>query len=185
MNVRADLSKLLARCKKNDPDSQKQVYELFAPKMLVVALRYSKTTHEAEDIIQESFLKVFNSLKTLRETEKVEGWIKRIVVNTALNQNRSKLYMFPMTELEEDSSVTEEDVGLHEIHFQELIKLIQSLPSGCQMIFNLYAIEGFSHKEIAGKLGISEGTSKSQYSRARSLLQEKLGTAQSISYGAV
>jgi len=185
MSVVSDVSKLLAECKKGDPAAQKGMYDLFAPRMLVVALRYSKTTHEAEDIIQEAFLKVFRSIDTLREPEKLEGWIKKIIVNTALNQNRSKLYMFPMAEIHENTSVSSDEVDLGSFHFKELLKMIQELPAGCQVIFNLFAIEGYSHKEIGEKLEISVGTSKSQYARARVLLQEMVKKAQKVNYGAV
>lgn len=185
MNESTDLINLLAGCKKEDPICQKGLYDRYAPKMLVVAMRYSKTTHEAEDIIQEAFLKIFKNIDTLREHSKVEGWIKKIVINTALNQNRSKLYMFPMMEIEEGTSYSDEDLGLQDFQFQELLKMIQSLPTGCQIIFNMFAIEGYGHKEIAERLEISEGTSKSQYSRARVLLQEMVKNSQKVSYGAV
>ena len=183
--MNSEVSKLLAACKKGDQAAQKGLYDLFAPRMMVVALRYSKTTHEAEDIIQEAFLKIFKSVESLRETEKLEGWIKRIVINTALNQNRSKLYMFPMAELNEYSSTSSDNMDLSSFHFKELLVMIQSLPAGCQVIFNLYAIEGYSHQEIGEKLGISVGTSKSQYSRARILLQEMVKKSQKVNYGTV
>ena len=181
----SDIRRLLAECKKGDQAAQKGLYDLYAPKMLVVALRYSKTTHETEDIIQEAFLKIFKSIDTLREVEKIEGWIKRIVVNTALNQNRSKLYMFPMAELNENSKTSSENMDLSSFHFKELLKMIQSLPAGCQVIFNLFAIEAYTHQEIAEKLGISSGTSKSQYARARVLLQEMVKESQKVNYGTV
>lgn len=181
----SDIEKLLAECKKGDQAGQKGLYDLLAPRMIVVALRYSKTTHEAEDIIQEAFLKVFKNIDTLREPEKLEGWVKKIVINTALNQNRSKLYMFPMSELNENSSTSSENMDLSTFHFEELLKMIQSLPTGCQVIFNLYAIEGYNHKEIGDKLGVSVGTSKSQYSRARVLLQEMVRESQKVNYGTV
>jgi RNA polymerase sigma-70 factor (ECF subfamily) len=185
MSVVSEVNKLLAECKKGKSAAQKGMYDLFAPRMLVVALRYSKTTHEAEDVLQEAFLKVFKSISKLREHEKLEGWIKKIVVNTALNQNRSKLYMFPMAEISEFTKIGSEEVDLSSLHFKELLSMIQELPTGCQVIFNLFAIEGYSHKEIAEKLDISVGTSKSQYSRARGLLQEMVKKAQKVNYGTV
>lgn len=181
----SDVSRLLAECKKGDQTAQKGLYDLYVPRMMVVALRYSKTTLEAEDIIQEAFLKVFQNIDKLREVEKIEGWIKRIVINTALNRNRSKLYMFPMSELNENSQTSSENMDLSTFHFKELLKMIQELPSGCQVIFNLFAIEGYSHQEIAEKLEISIGTSKSQYSRARMLLQEMVKQSQKVNYGTV
>ena len=185
MTVVSEVKKLLAECKKGDSTAQRGMYDLFAPRMLVVALRYSKTTLEAEDIIQEAFLKVFENINTLREPEKLEGWIKKIVVNTALNQNRSKLYMFPMAEITESTKVDSDEVDLSSMHFKELLLMIQELPSGCQVIFNLFAIEGYSHKEIGEKLDISIGTSKSQYARARVLLQGMVKKAQKVNYGAL
>jgi RNA polymerase sigma-70 factor (ECF subfamily) len=136
-------------------------------------LRYSKSTLEAEDILQESFVKIFQSIKDFRQEAKLETWITRIMVNTALNSQRKKLYLYPMVDVEEINLPTDE-VSLSGIHFSQLLEMIQSLPQGCRIVFNMFAIEGFSHKEIAEMLGISEGTSKSQYARARSLLQSKL-----------
>jgi RNA polymerase sigma-70 factor (ECF subfamily) len=141
--------------------------------MMVVCLRYSKTTAEAEDILQEAFVKVFHGLKDFRQESKLETWITRIMVNTALNQQRKKLYLFPMVDVEE-LDLPQEEVSISGMHFTQLLEMIQSLPQGCQIVFNLFAMEGYNHKEIAALLGISEGTSKSQYARARSLMQQKL-----------
>jgi RNA polymerase sigma-70 factor (ECF subfamily) len=136
-------------------------------------MRYSKTTAEAEDILQEAFVKVFQGIKDFRHESKLETWMTRIMVNTALNQQRKKLYLFPMVDVQ-DIDIPQQEVSLSSLHFTQLLEMIQSLPQGCQVVFNLFAIEGYNHKEIAQLLGISEGTSKSQYSRAKSLLQQKL-----------
>jgi len=136
-------------------------------------MRYSKTTAEAEDILQEAFVKVFQGIKDFRHESKLETWMTRIMVNTALNQQRKKLYLFPMVDVQ-DIDLPQQEVSLSSLHFTQLLEMIQSLPQGCQVVFNLFAIEGYNHKEIAQLLGISEGTSKSQYSRAKSLLQQKL-----------
>jgi RNA polymerase sigma-70 factor (ECF subfamily) len=141
--------------------------------MLVVCLRYSKTTAEAEDILQEGFVKVFQGIKDFRQEAKLETWITRIMVNTALNVQRKKLYLYPMVDVAE-INLPEEEMSISGIHFTQLLEMIQALPQGCQIVFNLFAIEGYSHKEIAESLGISEGTSKSQFARAKSLLQAKL-----------
>jgi RNA polymerase sigma factor (sigma-70 family) len=164
---------LISGCKKGDRSFQKALYDLYCRKMLVVCLRYSKTTAEAEDILQEGFVKVFQGISTFRSESKLETWITRIMVNTALNFQRRKLYLFPMVDVEE-LDLPEDEVSLSGLHFTQLLEMVQSLPHGCQIVFNLFAIEGYNHKEIAQMLGISEGTSKSQYSRARGLLQEKL-----------
>ena len=136
-------------------------------------MRYSKTTAEAEDILQEGFVKVFNAIKDFRQESKLETWVTRIMVNTALNVQRKKLYLYPMVDVEE-LDLPQHEVSISGIHFKQLLEMIQALPQGCQIVFNLFAIEGYSHKEIAEQLGISEGTSKSQFARAKSLLQQKL-----------
>jgi len=169
-----DIDKLVKACVNKDQKAQKKLYDLFASRMMMICLRYSKSSSEAEDILQESFIKVFNNIDNLREYSNVAAWIKKIVINTALNYQRSKLYLYPMVSVENLRIVYDENVALSNFHLDELLKMIQELPLGCQVIFNLYAIEGYTHKEISKKLKISEGTSKSQYSRAKSLLQHKL-----------
>ena len=164
---------LIERCRKDDRTSQKTLYDRYCRKMMVVCLRYSKSTAEAEDILQEGFVKVFNGLKNFRKESKLETWITRIMVNTALNVQRKKLYLYPMVDVEE-INLPGEEVSLSSVHFSQLLEMIQALPHGCQVVFNLFAIEGYSHKEIAEQLGISEGTSKSQFARAKSLLQQRL-----------
>ncbi|MFZ6010966.1 MAG: RNA polymerase sigma factor [Bacteroidota bacterium] len=164
---------LIDGCRRGKRSFQKALYEYYCRKMMVVCLRYSKTVAEAEDILQEGFVKVFQGIKDFRQESKLETWITRIMVNTALNLQRKKLYLFPMVDVEE-IDIPEDEVSISGIHFSQLLEMIQSLPQGCQMVFNLFAIEGYNHKEIAELLGVSEGTSKSQYARARSLLQAKL-----------
>ena len=164
---------LIDGCRKSERSFQKALYERYCRKMLVVCLRYSRTTAEAEDILQEAFVKVFHGIKNFRQERKLETWITRIMVNTALNFQRKKLYLFPMVDVEE-VDIPEDEVSISDINFSQLLEMIQTLPQGCQIVFNLFAIEGYNHKEIGEMLGISEGTSKSQYARARSLLQEKL-----------
>lgn len=166
-------NELIDRCRKGDRTSQRALYEQYCQKMMVVCLRYSKSTPEAEDVLQEGFVKVFQGLNNFRGESKLATWITRIMVNTALNARRKKLYLLPMVDIEE-TNLPIAEVSLSGIHFSQLLELIQTLPQGCQLVFNLFAIEGFSHKEIAEQLGISEGTSKSQFARAKSLLQHKL-----------
>lgn len=164
---------LIDGCRKGSRASQKALYDRYCRKMMVVSLRYSKSTAEAEDILQEGFVKVFQGIKNFRQESKLETWITRIMVNTALNVQRRKLYLYPMVDVEE-INLPEDEVSTSGIHFTQLLEMIQALPHGCQIVFNLFAIEGYSHKEIAEQLGISEGTSKSQFARAKSLLQQKL-----------
>lgn len=164
---------LIDGSRKNDRSFQKALYERYCRKMMVVCMRYSRSTGEAEDILQEGFIKVFQGIKDFRQQSKLETWITRIMVNTALNFQRKKLYLFPMVDVQ-DLDLPENEISISSIHFSQLLEMIQSLPQGCQIVFNLFAIEGYNHKEIAEMLGVSEGTSKSQYARARALLQVKL-----------
>jgi RNA polymerase sigma factor (sigma-70 family) len=166
-------NELIEGCCKGNRAFQKALYDRYCRKMLVVCLRYSKTTAEAEDIVQEGFVKVFQGIKDFRQEAKLETWITRIMVNTALNVQRKKLYLYPMVDVTE-MVLPDEEMSISGIHFSQLLEMIQSLPQGCQIVFNLFAIEGYSHKEIGEMLGISEGTSKSQFARAKSLLQAKL-----------
>ncbi len=175
---------LIDGCRKGNRSLQNALYERYCRKMMVVCLRYSKTTAEAEDILQEGFVKVFNGLKDFRHESKLETWITRIMVNTALNQQRKKLYLYPMVDVD-DMDIPDNEISVAGVHFTQLLEMIQSLPHGCQIVFNLFAMEGYNHKEIAQMLGISEGTSKSQYARARGLLQQKLAKESSyfVRYG--
>jgi RNA polymerase sigma factor (sigma-70 family) len=165
---------LIANCVKNNAKAQRAFYERYYKKMYVVALRYSKTTFEAEDILQESFIKIFQNIKDFAFESSLDYWVKRVVVNTALKQNRKKLEKMQMEDVNEMYDEPTEDATLSKYNFQELLKMIQHLSPGYQMIFNLYAIEGYKHNEIAEMMGISEGTSKSQYARAKALIQKML-----------
>ncbi len=162
---------LIQDCCKGERNAQQKMYDKYSGQMYSVALRYSKMQQEAEDILQEAFLKVFQNIKTFRKDSSLVYWIKRIVVNTALNHQRSKLYLYPMVDVNDLKNRYTEEVSIAGFGHEELLKLIRKLPAGCQVIFNLYAIEGYKHHEIAKELNISEGTSKSQYARAKSLLQ--------------
>ncbi len=165
---------LTAGCQKGKRDYQQALYDKYCDGMYLVALRYSKMQQEAEDILQEAFVKVFKNIKDFRKESSLAYWIKKIVVNTALNHQRSKLYLYPMVDIEDLTGWQDKESILSNIGYQELLDMIQELPRGCQVIFNLFAVEGYKHHEIAKELGISEGTSKSQYSRAKSLLIDKI-----------
>ena len=174
---------LINGCIKGDKKAQRQLYELYSKSMLVVSSRYAKSTLEAEDILQEAFIKVFKNIKKFRRESKLGTWIKRIVVNTALNHQRSKLYLYPMVDVNEMHDLKEDKENvLSGFHFEDLLKMIQALPSGCQVIFNLYAIEGYQHDEIAKSLNINVGTSKSQYARAKYLLRNMIENAEKERY---
>ncbi|MCC5931574.1 MAG: RNA polymerase sigma factor [Cyclobacteriaceae bacterium] len=165
---------LVEECIKRDPKAQRRLYDLFASRLYAVCQRYTKSTLEAEDVLQESFIRIFNSIEKFRGESRLEYWMKRIVINTALNMQRSKLYMFPMAAVEDMKEIHSTQDTLASFRFEELLTMIRSLPAGCQVIFNLFAIEGYSHREIAELMNIKEGTSKSQYARARKLLQEMI-----------
>lgn len=142
--------------------------------MFAVCIRYAHTTLEAEDILQNAFIKVFSKCDLYTGKGSLEGWIKRVVVNTAIEtfrQNQGKY----TTSLEDNEQLQlTSDVGTDQTGYKDLLRLVQQLPVGYRTVFNLYAIEGYAHKEIAEILGISEGASKSQLSRARQWLQERL-----------
>lgn len=165
---------LIEDCIKENRAAQKALYERYCRKMMVVCQRYAKSTQEAEDILQDGFIKVFANIKSFRGDSRLDTWMTRIMINTALNAQRQKLYLIPMVDVEGIDLREEEQVSLSGIHLKELITMVQSLPDGCRLVFNLFAIEGYSHKEIGAMLSISEGTSKSQYNRAKSLLKVKL-----------
>lgn len=166
---------LIQGCRHNDRVSQRRLYDLYAGKMHVVCLRYARTTAEAEDILQDSFIKVFEKIGTFRHECPLGVWIKRIVINTALNHVRTYQRFQNTVDAESVEGELEDDqAGISGIYFQELLKVVRQLPLGCQTVFNLYAIEGYQHNEIAKLLNISEGTSKSQYARAKQLLQRML-----------
>ncbi len=166
-------NELIEACRKGNRASQKALYDRFCKKMMVVCLRYARSTPEAEDILQEGFVKVFRGLEGFRQDAKLETWMTRIMVNTALNHHRKKLYLFPMVDVDE-IEIPQAEVSLSGIHFTQLLEMVQALPQGCQIVFNLFAMEGYSHKEISEMLSIAEGTSKSQYARAKSLLQTRI-----------
>ncbi len=140
----------------------------------MVCLRYAPTTFEAEDIVQEGFIKVFSNIQHFKRDCPLEYWIRKIIVNTALKHLRQKSLLTVSHESEEVENLSSGDYNLNDYSMDELLSIIQSLAPRYRMVFNLYAIEGYNHKEIGEMLGISEGTSKSQYSRARAILQSML-----------
>ncbi|MBB6463832.1 RNA polymerase sigma factor [Flammeovirga kamogawensis] len=162
---------LIEGCKNGDKRIQRRLYEQYSSALMSVACRYSRTEEDARDIVQESFIKIFKKIGTFRNESSLKHWMRRIVVNTAINFQRSKLYLYPMMDVNDMYDLKEEAMALNDYSFQELLNLLQRLPDGCRVIFNLYAIEGYKHKEIAEMTGVTEGTSKSQFSRARKLLK--------------
>jgi len=163
---------LIEGCIKGNRKMQYELYERFAPKMFGVCLRYATNAEEAEDILQEGFVKIFKKMASYRGDGSFEGWIRRIFVNTAIEQFRKKTYLQAITEQEENSLEGKYISVLDNLAEKDIIKLIQQLSPGYRTVFNMYVIEGYTHKQIAEALGISEGTSKSQLSRARLILQD-------------
>ncbi|MGV3540229.1 MAG: RNA polymerase sigma factor [Rufibacter sp.] len=155
-------------------EAQHQLYQRYAGKMLAVSKRYARTDFEAEDILQDAFIKVFTYLQNFKGECPIEFWIKRIVINTALKHQRSNRHLTVTEHEEEWDEVSEQDCLDSQYGYEELLDLVRELPPRYQAVFNLYAIEGFSHKEIGEMLDITESTSKSQYSRARASLRQSL-----------
>ena len=174
---------LIKGCIAGNREDQRNLYEKLAPRMMVIAMRYSKSQEQAEDILQDAFVKVFQNLKKFKGKSLISTWAHKIVVTTALNYQRGKLYMFPMADVSEQTNLQTADDIIGKVSLDELLTYIQDLPSGCQVIFNLFAIEGYKHEEIAKELGISAGTSKSQYARAKKLLQDRLVEVKELRYG--
>ena len=167
-------SELIEGCCASKHQYQYALYERFAPQMYTVAMRYAQTTLEADDILQISFTKVFEKINTFKGDSSLKHWIKRIIINTALKQYRRQIDQAPKEELTDWNYQTDDNVILADFGYQELLNIIQQLATGYQQIFNLYAIEGYKHREIAKMLGITEGASKSQYARAKVQLQKMI-----------
>ena len=165
----------IERCLDNNSKAQEELYKHFAPKMFGICLRYAKNQMEAEDVLQEGFIKVFRYLKDYRSEGSLEGWIRRTMVNTAINFYKKKTKYQKEISLDQTEPISnEEESAIDKLSAKELLDMIRELPDGYRMVFNLNVIEGYTHKEIGVMLNISENTSKSQLSRARGVLQEKL-----------
>ncbi|WP_246853531.1 RNA polymerase sigma factor [Rufibacter aurantiacus] len=165
---------LIKRAVAGKRDAQHLLYQRYAGKMLAVSKRYARTDFEAEDILQDSFIKVFRYLQDFKGDCPMEFWVKRIVINTALKHQRTNRHLMVTDQEEEWDDVSEHDSIDSQFAYEELLELVRGLPPRYQAVFNLYAIEGFSHKEIGEMLDITESTSKSQYSRARASLRQAL-----------
>ena len=166
---------LIKNCIEGDRQAQSTLYAMFAPKMFVVSLRYSKSREEAEEVLQEGFLKVFQFLHQFRDEGSLEGWIRKIIVNCALQRLRSQSRLTPVVDIDphKEQFVLQDNIESR-ISSKELLQLVMSLPQAYKLVFNLYVFDGYKHREIAEILGISEGTSKSNLSDARTFLQKQL-----------
>ena len=169
-------NELIIGCIKKNRKYQELLYRKYAGKMYAVCLNYAKDRQLAQDILQDGFIKVFSKIKDFQQNGSLEGWIRRIIVNTAIDYHRKvKRYNDLLEqEIKNEDNINSENTIIENINAEDILNHLKKLPSGARMVFNLYAVEGYSHKEISEKLNISEGTSKSQFSRARSLLQQWL-----------
>ena len=165
---------LLKGCIEERQDCQRELYKRFAGKMMVVCLRYAKDKLEAEDMLQDGFIKVFDNVGKFKQEGSLEGWVRRIMVNTALNKIRANKMKFEDIS-ETGSHLADGDANIiDKLSEEAILKIISHLPNGYKYVFNMFAIEGFSHKEIAEKLGIEEASSRSQYAKARKYLQNQI-----------
>ena len=171
---RANEAELIKGCIKRDRTAQKHLYEAFSSKMYALCCRYVKDSMEAEDVLVTAFTKILERIDQYKGEGSFEGWIRRVVVNEALTYLRRHRSMYIETELKAvDREPDYQQISDH-LEAEDLLNMIQELPSGYRIVFNLYAIDGYSHREIAEQLNISENTSKSQLSRARIFLQKLL-----------
>jgi len=171
-----DEKELILRIEKKDRAAQKYLFEKYSALFFGICLRYASTSDEADDILQEGFIRIFLNIKKFSGSGSFEGWMKKIIVNNAINHyHRYYKHRFhaDVADIKEEE-IIDNKAFEQEFSYEELLKIIRDLPQGYKQIFNLYAIEGFKHKEIAKMLKISESTSKSQYHRAKLILQEKL-----------
>lgn len=164
---------LIAECKKGESKAQKQLYEKYAPAMMSICLRYVRHKETARDLMHDGFITLFTKIHTYSGTGLFSAWVKKIFVNTALEYLRSNDVLKFSTNIEDVHDIQQPDISaLDQLSADELLECITKLPDGYRTIFNMYAIEGYSHTEISQILKIQEGTSRSQYARARQLLQK-------------
>jgi RNA polymerase sigma-70 factor, ECF subfamily len=176
-------NQIIEGCKRGKRKYFSVLYKKYAPGLLGVCCRYSKTISEAEDVLQEGFIKIFQKINTYKGKGSFEGWMRRIMINTAINNYKQNLKHYYHDEIDNDRDINiiSDDVSDqkfiqvdNEVSDGQIIKLIQELPPGYQMVFNLYVIDGLTHQEVSEELNISVNTSKSQLSKARKWLRNKL-----------
>jgi len=166
---------MIKGCLKNNPLAQRTLYNKLGPKMMGVCLRYMTNMEEAQDVLQDGFVKVFDKLGAYSGAGSFEGWTRRIFVNTALDAIRKNKKLKHQTQIDDVSfALKSNDFIFETLVAEDLLKVLQDLPLGYKTVFNLYAIEGYSHKEIAKKMNVTVSTSKSQFSRAKAMLREKI-----------
>lgn len=165
---------IIADCKQGKRQAQAQLYQMFAPKMFGVCIRYSRDRSEAEDNLQDGFIQVFKKIDQFNFKGAFEGWLRRVIVNVCLAKYRGQVNLFPVDDINtlEGEWIDEEEV--ERISEKQLLAVIEELPPRYKLVFNMYLVEGLSHREIAENLEISEGTSKSNLARAKGIVKEKL-----------
>jgi RNA polymerase sigma factor (sigma-70 family) len=174
MNADTNLSWMWEGCLQNDRKQQELLYKTLAPKMMAVCMRYANDRDEAQDILQEGFIKMFNNVHKYRGDGNLEGWIRRIMVHTAISRYRKLKPMVLVEDMSENLIHTSATQNANNLELKDLLKLVQQLPQVYRSVFNLYAVEGYSHQEIGNKLGITELLSRTTLYRARNILKEKL-----------
>lgn len=165
---------LINGCVNNDVRFQEILYNKYSSKMMGVSLRYCNSRMEAEDVLQDSFIKIFNKINTFKKQGSLEGWIRKIVVFTALKSKDKRAYKFEPRDSSEVIISNKEASALAKLESKQILQIIEQLPQGYKTVFNLYAVEGYSHKDIGDMLNISAVTSRSQYSRAKKQIIELL-----------
>ncbi len=174
------INELIQLCLDNDRLAQRKLFEAYAPKMIVVCRRYARHQAEAEDIMQEAFIKIFKNLDKYKREGSFEGWVRKIMVNTSLKYISRKHFTHEKIMLESLPENALDPSVFSKINEEQILDLIQELPDGYRHVFNLFAIEGYSHKEISKMLNIQESTSRSQLVKARRILQNKIERIQRI-----
>lgn len=178
---RAKEHDLIKGCRRGDGAAQRELYELFSSRMYALCYRYVRNAMEAEDIMVTAFMKVFERIDQFKGEGSFEGWIRRIMVNESLTHLRKSRNMYLETDLELADREPHYDQHERHLEAEDLLNMIRELPAGYRAVFNMYAIDGYSHKEIAEHLGITESTSKSQLNRARAYLQRMLLQLEEVS----
>jgi RNA polymerase sigma-70 factor (ECF subfamily) len=171
---RAKEHELIRDCRQGNRNAQRDLYDMYSSKMYALCYRYVRNPMEAEDIMVIAFMKVFDHIGQFKGEGSFEGWIRRIMVNEALSHLRKNRNMYLETDIEYADQQPHYEEHYNQLEADDLVKMIQELPAGYRTVFNMYAIDGYAHKEIAEQLGITESTSKSQLNRARAYLKKML-----------
>lgn len=180
MNIKDDISLIIEGCIKGNRDMQKFLYDKTSGKLFAICLRYASDYNEAQDMLQEGYVKLFNNLHKFQFTGLFISWASRVVTNNCIDLIRRKPNMYIISDENQPQTESFDISALDYLIEEDLLKIIQSLPTGYRTIFNLHVVEGYGHKDIAELLNITEGTSKSQLNRARKLIQKKLQELQNF-----